>query len=94
MPFQPQKQCISLSIFRDDIPCGGEDCGNEDCAELYKSELHLERASKVTLLSGNPVSKTSAADFKHYVVIDSNVALEQVGSLSSLKVSCQVLRKT
>lgn len=67
--------------LRDDIPCGAEDCGSEECNELYNSELHLERANRVTLLSTDPVSKTSAFDFKHYVVIDSNVALEQIDCL-------------
>ena len=70
--------------LRDDIPCGAEDCGNEECKELYSSELHLERAGRVTLLSPDPQSKTDACNFPHYVVIDSNVALEQIDCLEDV----------
>ena len=45
----------------------------------FQSDLHQERASNVTLLDMDPgESRTSACEASHYVVIDSNVALEQV----------------
>ena len=46
---------------------------------FFQSDLHQERASNVTLLDMDPgESRTSACEASHYVVIDSNVALEQV----------------
>ena len=45
----------------------------------FQSDLHQERASNVTLLDMDPgESRTGACEASHYVVIDSNVALEQV----------------
>jgi len=64
--------------LRDDIPCGCESC--PECKELYRSELHQER-SNVVLLPGSPTSKTDAFPFDHYVVIDTNVALEEIDLL-------------
>ena len=49
------------------------------CDFYFQSDLHQERASNVTLLDMDPgESRTSACEASHYVVIDSNVALEQV----------------
>ena len=66
--------------LRDDIPCGSQGCQTE-CKELYESELHQERCNQVVLLSANPTSKTGLLDFDHYVIIDTNVALEEIDLL-------------
>ena len=61
--------------LRDDIGCGSEACN--DCTELMEQDENRQNSS----LSASPISLSSLFSEPHYVVLDTNIILNQIDIL-------------
>ena len=61
--------------LRDDIGCGSEACN--DCTELMEQDENRQNSS----LSASPISLSSLFSEPHYIVLDTNIILNQIDIL-------------
>ena len=61
--------------LRDDIACGSEACN--DCMELMEKDENRQNSS----LSASPISLSSLFSETHYIVLDTNIILNQIDIL-------------